>query len=128
MSTLFDHNLAITNFAGDFSRGKYGQLLAHRQAAIKLAVNFGDINLRRPFESAALRDLNHSRIHGRLNQSLHHQCVAIGDLNAFEFDIGPHGQLAAAFLGRLGGLGRVRGISGTGRVGRVLRRSLLSGN
>jgi len=78
------------------------QFLAHREAAIELAVDLCKVDLRRATERAAGGDLHQARSHGRLHDAFSQQGVAIGDLDAFELDVGADGQLAAPLRARLG--------------------------
>jgi hypothetical protein len=84
--------------------------LPHGEVAIELPVNLRDIDLSRALESAELRNLNHPRIHRRLDRALHHQGVAIGDLDALELDVRANGQLATnVFARRCDAQGQIRG-------------------
>ena len=40
---------------------------------------------------------DHARVHARLDRAFHDQGVAVGDLDAFELDVGADNQATAAF-------------------------------
>jgi hypothetical protein len=70
-------------------------VLARRELAFETAADFGDVDADGAGENAVLRDLYDAAVHGRLDPPLDHQCVAIGDFNAAQLDVGSDDQLAA---------------------------------
>ena len=97
LATFFDDDLAVANGAFDLALGVDHEFVAHGQVAVKLAVYFSNINVGRAFERAVGHDLDDTGVHRRFDGALNHQGVAIGDFNAFEFDVGADYQAAAAF-------------------------------
>src|SRR6185312_4440632 len=45
LPALFDHELAIADFAGNFTGRVNHQLVAHGQVAVELAADFGDVDV-----------------------------------------------------------------------------------
>src|SRR5262249_10751468 len=56
-------------------------------------------------EYALLGDLHDAAVHRRLDASLHHEGVAVGDFDALQLDVGPHDELAALRVGAAGRTG-----------------------
>jgi hypothetical protein len=99
LAAFFDDDLAVADLAGDLAGRVNDELLAHGEAAVEHAADFGDVDFGRALELALLGDLHQARIHGRFDQAFDHERVAIGDLDALELDVRADGELAAAFLG-----------------------------
>src|SRR6476620_11504091 len=94
LAAFFDHQFAVADLAGDFAGSEDHQLFTHGQVAIEFAADFRQVDFGRALEGALVGDLDHARIHGRFDTAFHHQGVAIGDLNAFELDVGTDDQFA----------------------------------
>src|SRR3569832_2136458 len=86
LAALFDHDLAVADPAGDLAGRIDRELLTHREVAVELAVDLGDVDLARALERAALGDLDHARIRRRFDRAFDHERVALGDLDALRLD------------------------------------------
>ena len=90
LSAFFNDQLAVTHGASDFAGRVNHQLLARRQVAVELPPDFSHINVGRPFKCTLLGDLHYTRVHRGLHQSFNDQCVAIGNFNALQLDVGAY--------------------------------------
>jgi hypothetical protein len=125
LPAFLDHQLAVADLAADAARGVDDQFVAHGQIAVEATADFGQIDLGGAAERALFGDLHQARIHGGLDRALDQQGVAIGDLNALQFDVRAHGELAAALAGRGGGLAAGTAAGGATSVATVFAAAWL---
>jgi hypothetical protein len=97
-------------------------VFANGELPLERSPDLGDVHGGGAAEYAGFRDLHYTAVHRRFNASFDYERVAIGDLHAFQLDIGTDDQLAAGgLLLRLGRPGRLCDTIEPERVG-VRRR------